>query len=149
MLRPGEENDGVEILPHRPDGSTYSGILTFTATKPVEVGFGHRLHVDNSTLSQFEVEKLGDPYRRHHVNSSEHITPGIISVPSRIIPDYGVSPPYFSASIPFVGSSVFLTTEGEPFVAVYEVVADVLQPQLVVDTDSAKTTSSGTSENVE
>lgn len=59
-----------------------------------------------------------------------------------------MSPPYFSASIPFVGSSVFLTTEGEPFVAVYEVVADVLQPQLVVDTDSAKTTSSGTSENV-
>ncbi|MGH9978194.1 MAG: hypothetical protein ACRD8Z_20545 [Nitrososphaeraceae archaeon] len=149
ILRPGEENHGVEILPHRPDGATYSGILTFTATKPVEVGFGHRLRVDNSTLSQFEVEKLGDLYRRHHVNSSEHITPGIISVPSRIIPDYGVSPPYFSASIPFVGSSVFLTTEGEPFVAVYEVVADVLQPQLVVDTDSTKTTSSGTSENVE
>jgi hypothetical protein len=61
----------------------------------------------------------------------------VISVPSRIIPHYGVSPPYFSASIPFVGSSVFLTTEGEPFVAVYEVVADVLQPQLVVDIDSA------------
>lgn len=149
MLRPGEENHGVEILPHRPDGATYSGILTFTATKPVEVGFGHRLHIDNSTLSQFEVEKLGDLYRRHHVNSSEHITPGIISVPSRIIPDYGVSPPYFSASIPFVGSSVFLTTEGEPFLAVYEVVADVLQPQLVLDTDSANITSSGTSENVE
>jgi pimeloyl-ACP methyl ester carboxylesterase len=38
-------------LPHRPDGATYSGILTFTSTKPVEVGFGHRLHIDNSTLS--------------------------------------------------------------------------------------------------
>ncbi|MGI0044521.1 MAG: hypothetical protein ACRD47_12510 [Nitrososphaeraceae archaeon] len=147
--RPGEENHAVEILHHRPDGATYSGILTFTATKPVEVGFGHRLHIVNSTISQFETEMLGDLYRRHYVNSSEHITPSIISVPSRIIPDYGVSPPYFSASIPFVGSSVFLTTEGEPFVAVYEVVADVLQPQLVVDTDSAKTTSSGTSENVE
>jgi hypothetical protein len=32
VLRPGEENHGVEILPHRPDGATYSGILTFTAT---------------------------------------------------------------------------------------------------------------------
>ncbi len=145
VLRSGEKNHGVEILPHRPDGATYSGILTFTATKPVEVGFGHRLHVDNSTLSQFETEKLGDLYRRHHVNSSEHITPGIISVPSRIIPDYGVSPPYFSASIPFVGSSVFLTTTGEPFVAVYEVVADVLQPQLVVDIDSTNITNSDTS----
>lgn len=140
VLRPGEENHGVEILPHRPDGATYAGILTFTATKPVEVGFGHRLHIDNSTLSQFEIEKLGDLYRRHHVNSSKHITPGVISVPSRIIPDYGVSPPYFSASIPFVGSSVFLTTEREPFVAVYEVAADVLQPQLVVDIDSANVT---------
>ena len=57
VLRSGKKNHGVEILPHRPDGATYSGILTFTATKPVEVGFGHRLHVDNSTLSQFETEK--------------------------------------------------------------------------------------------
>lgn len=51
---------------------------------------------------------------------------------------------HFSASIPFVGSSVFLTTEGEPFVAVYEVVADVLQPQLVVDIDSANVTTTMT-----
>lgn len=146
--RAGEENHAVEILHHRPDGATYSGILTFTSTKPVEVGFGHRLHLDNSTLSQFETEMLGDLYTRHYVNNSEHITPGIISVPSRIIPDYGVSPAYFSASIPFVGSSVFLTIDGEPFVAVYEVVADVLQPQLVVDTDSTNITSSDTFETV-
>lgn len=137
VLRPSEDNHGVEILPHRPDGATYSGVLTFTATKPVEVGFGHRLHVDNSTLSQFETETLGSLYKRHHVDSNEHITPSIISVPSRIIPDYGCQPPYFSASIPFVCSSVFLTTSGEPFVAVYEVVAQVLQPELVVDVDSA------------
>jgi len=147
VLRPGEDNHGVEILPHRPDGATYSGVLTFTATKPVEVGFGHRLHLDNSTLLQFETETLGSLYKRHHVDSKEHITPGIISVPSRIIPDYGTSPPYFSASIPFVGSSVFLTTTGEPFVAVYEVVAQVLQPQLVVDVDSANITSFDTSSN--
>lgn len=102
VLRPGEDNHGVEILPHRPDGATYSGVLTFTAIKPVEVGFGHRLHIDNSTLSQFETETLGSLYKRHHVDSREHITPGIISVPSRIIPDYGTSPPYFSASIHFV-----------------------------------------------
>ena len=137
VLRPNEDNHGVEILPHRPDGATYSGVLTFTATKPVEVGFGHRLHVDNSTLSQFETGTVSSLYKRHHVDSNGHITPGIISVPSRIIPDYGSQPPYFSASIPFVGSSVFLTTSGEPFVAVYEVVAQVLQPELVVDVDSA------------
>jgi hypothetical protein len=37
-----------------------------------------------------------------------NITPGIISVPARIIPDYGTLPPYFHASIHFIGSSVFL-----------------------------------------
>jgi hypothetical protein len=141
-LPPGDETHSARILPHRPDGATYSGILTFTSTKPVEVGFGHRLHIDNSTLSQFETEQLGELYTRHHVNSSEHITPGIISVPSRIIPDYGISPPYFSASIPFAGSSLFLRTDGELFVAVYEVVADVLQPQIVVDIDSTNVTNS-------
>jgi hypothetical protein len=146
VLTSGEENQGVEILPHRPDGATYTGILTFTATKPVEVGFGHRLHIDNSTISQSEAEKLGGLYKRHHVNSSEHITPGIISVPSRIIPDYGVLPPYFSASIPFIGSSVFFTTAGEPFIAVCEVVVQVLRPELVLDIDSANFTSFDTSD---
>jgi hypothetical protein len=47
--------------------------------------------------------------------------------------NYGNSSPYYSASIPFVGSSVFLTTSGDPFIAVYEVVADVLKPQIVLD----------------
>jgi hypothetical protein len=134
---PGEENQSVEILRHRPDGATYAGILTFTATKPVEVGFGHRLHLDNTTISQFDAEKIGTLYTRLHINSSEHITPGIISAPTRIMPNYGNSPPYYSASIPFVGSSVFLTTSGEPFVAVYEVMADVLQPQIVLDLEDS------------
>jgi hypothetical protein len=64
--------------------------------------------------------------------------PGVISVGSVIVPDYGSSPPYFSASIPFVGSSVWLRTpHGDPFVAVYEVFAEIVQPQGVVDLDSA------------
>jgi hypothetical protein len=49
------------------------------------------------------------------------------------MPNYGNSPPHYSASIPFVGSSVFLTTSGEPFVAVYEVVAEILQPQIILE----------------
>ena len=49
----GEENQSVEILRHRPDGTTYAGTLTFTATKPVDVGFGYRIHLDNS--SQYNV----------------------------------------------------------------------------------------------
>ena len=46
--------------------------------------------------------------------------PGVFSAPSVIVPDYGTAPPYFSASIPFVGDSVWLRTiNGEPFIAVY------------------------------
>ncbi len=139
---PGEENQSVDILRHRPDGATYAGTLTFTATKPVEVGFGHRVHLDNLTISQFDSDKLGNLYTRLHINSSEHATPGIISAPTRIMPNYGNSSPYYSASIPFVGSSVFLTTPGEPFIAVYEVVADVLKPQIVLDIDDGTNKSS-------
>lgn len=133
VLQPGEEQRSVEILPHRPDEATYTGILTFTASKPVEVGFGHRLHIDNSTASQLDAETFGDFHKRHHVKSQ------LISVPSVIVPDYGTAPPYFSASIPFVGSSVFLRNiNGEQFIAVYEVVAEVVQPQAhVVDVESA------------
>ena len=39
------------ILPLRKDGATYTGVLTFTATKPLEIVFGHRLHMDNSILT--------------------------------------------------------------------------------------------------
>jgi hypothetical protein len=130
---PAEENQSVEILRHRQDGATYAGTLTFTATKPVEVGFGHRVHLDNLTISQLDSDKLGVLYTRLHLNNTEHATPGIILAPTRIMPNYGNSSPYYSASIPFVGSSVFLTTSGDPFIAVYEVVAEVLKPQIVLD----------------
>ena len=31
--------------------------------KSVDIGFGHRLHIDNSTLSQIDTDKLGSPVR--------------------------------------------------------------------------------------
>ncbi|HET7242172.1 MAG TPA: hypothetical protein VFI64_02410, partial [Nitrososphaeraceae archaeon] len=34
------------ILPNRNDGKDYSGILSFTASKPVEVLLGHRMPID-------------------------------------------------------------------------------------------------------
>ena len=46
--------DVARILPYRSDGATYSGVITFTATAPVEIGFGHNLQIDNSTISQLE-----------------------------------------------------------------------------------------------
>ena len=127
--RPDETTQAVVILPYRADGSIYKGVLTFTATKPVEVTFSHRIPIDNTTLSQLDMQKRGKLFVRHLT-----AFPGNISAPSRIIPDYsGSSSPYFSASLPFVASSVILrTNNGEPFIAAYEVSADIVQPTKII-----------------
>lgn len=136
----GEVPQRATILPHRDDGALYTGVLTFTATKPVDIGIAHRLPIDNETLSQIDKNEFGELFVGYH-NGKQGGIPGAIIVPSVIEPDYGTEPPYYSASVPFVGSSVWLRTPyGEPFVAVYEVVAEIIQPQNVVDLESANVT---------
>jgi hypothetical protein len=76
------------------------------------------------------------------------ILQGNISAPSRIIPDYsGSTSPYFSASIPFVASSVTLRTNEEPFIAAYEVSADIVQPKIIKHIENATITSTSSSTN--
>ena len=124
------------ILPYRSDGSIYKGILSFTATKPVEVTFNHRIPLDNATLSQLDMEKFGKMFIRHLT-----AFPGNISAIGRIIPDYsGSTSPYFSASMPFVSSSVVLRTNDEPFIAAYEVYADIVQPKVINHLENATVT---------
>ena len=133
--RSNERLQTVVILPFRSDGSTYKGVLTYTATKPVEVTLSHRIPIDNTTVSQLDVQKHGKLFVRHLT-----AFPGNISTPSRIIPDYrgGSTSPYFSASIPFVASSVVLRTNGEPFIAAYEVSADIVQqPKIIKHLENA------------
>jgi hypothetical protein len=52
----------------------------------------------------------------------------------------------FSASIPFVASSVVLRTNGEPFIAAYEVYADIIQqqPKIIKHLENATTTTTST-----
>ena len=88
-----------------------------------------------------ESKEISELFTLKHNDKGELGVPGIISAPSRITSDYGVNPPYFSASIPFVGSSLFLSTmygDYEPFVAIYEVTADFIQPMDFVDLDGLK-----------
>jgi hypothetical protein len=63
--QPNEQNQSVVILPYRIDGSIYKGVLTFTATKPVEVTFSHRIPIDNTTYSQLDMLKFGKLFVRH------------------------------------------------------------------------------------
>ena len=138
---PNEGRQSVVILPYRSDGSIYRGVLSYTATKPVEVTLSHRIPIDNTTLSQLNVQKHGKLFVRHLT-----AFPGNISAPSRIIPDYrgGSTSPYFAASIPFVASSVVLRTNGEPFIAAYEVSADIVQPKIIKHLENATLTSATT-----
>jgi hypothetical protein len=71
--------------------------------------------------------------------------PGNISAISRIISDYsGSTSPYFSASIPFIASSVVLRTNEEPFITAYEVSADIIQPKIIKHLENATTTNNST-----
>jgi hypothetical protein len=131
---PNEGRQSAVILPYKSDGSIYRGVLTYTATKPVEVTLSHRIPIDNTTLSQLNVQKHGKLFVRHLT-----AFPGNISAPSRIIPDYrgGSTSPYFAASIPFVASSVVLRTNGEPFIAAYEISADIVHPRIIKHLENA------------
>jgi hypothetical protein len=138
--QPNKQNQSVVILPYRIDGSIYKGVLTFTATKPVEVTFSHRIPIDNTALSQLDMQKFGKLFVRHLT-----AFPGNISAISRIIPDYsGSTSPYFSASIPFVASSVVLRTNEVPFITAYEVSADIVQPKIIKHLENATATDNST-----
>jgi hypothetical protein len=138
-INTGEKPQGVSILTNLPDGTIYSGTISFTATKPVEVGISYRLPVDNNTYSHMDTKTLGDLYLAyHHNDKGEAGTPGILSAASVIVPDYGTHSSYFSASIPFVGDSLWLKTlNGEPFIVAYAVSADIVKPLNVVNLDSS------------
>ena len=106
----------------------------------MEVSLAHVIPVDNTTLAQLDAQKFGKLFVGELTNQQ-----GKISVTGRIIPDYsGSSSPYFSASIPFVASSVILRSNGEPFIAAYEVSADIVQPAKIIkhlENATASTTS--------
>ena len=130
---PNEHLQTVVVLPYRSDSSIYKGILSYTATKPVEVTFNHRIPLDNASFSQLDMEKFGKMFVRHLT-----AFPGNISAIGRIIPDYsGSISPYFSASIPFVSSSIVLRTNNDPFIAAYEVYADLVQPKVIEHLENA------------
>ncbi|HET7147159.1 MAG TPA: hypothetical protein VFI73_01555 [Candidatus Nitrosopolaris sp.] len=126
------------ILPHRQDGNDYTGILTYSASRPVEVLLGHRLGVDNKTLLSIDTKKFGNLFLVNPIHPNAGY---VLSVPTVIKPNYAdFSPPYYSASIPFVASSVVLRTLGGlSFVAVYEAAAHLGHPLVLNNLTTAET----------
>ena len=138
---PNESIQVVTILPFRTDGSIYEGDLTYTATKPVEITIGHKIPLNDSTLSKLETEKHGKLYVRHLSANVE----GNLSAPSKIIPDYRANTsPYYSDSIHFLGSQVVLRSN-EPFIVAYTVAADIVKPTIIIHLENATITSTNSS----
>lgn len=136
-VQEGHNEHAAIILPPRDDEASYSGILTFTASKPVEVILGHKLPIDNSTFSKIDSQVFG---KLNLFNTTLATKISMISAPSFILPDYGSSTPHFSASIPFVASAVVLGSLTEPFVVVYEITAELHQPENIVNIESSNVT---------
>jgi hypothetical protein len=109
---PGHEAHQLSlILPPRSDNSVYDGILTYTASKPVEVvvlqNFGNSTNID-SYYGGVATAPLGE---------------GLVAI-SLMTPQY--SGPINAASLPFAGNALALhTIDGEPFAATYTVTGDV------------------------
>src|SRR5215216_3852627 len=116
-----EEQQMATILPFRQDGSLYSGVLTYTATEPVELAIlnmGTFNETEQATLDVSEGGEFGTLLTQLDNQTS-------IAV-SYITPPYGDSPSP-SASIPFAGNAVWLhTSDGTPFAASYTVSAEAL-----------------------
>jgi hypothetical protein len=130
-LKGHEGHQAAVILPPRNDSALYAGTLTFTASKPVQVAVINKYDVDNASSSQ-AAERFGTLLTAQAPwNTSATVTPLMMNI------DY-LDSPTMSKMIPFAGNLVALhTMDGEPFIANYAVVADVLQPKIVNNLASA------------
>ncbi len=120
VRHPGQSSHEVVFaLPLRDDGKVWSGTVTFTASKPIEVEILHTYSLEQKLDSLH-----GEPY--HAVlpgNKSIAITHlrDIIDVPIEIN-GTGIS----SDSVNFVGNAlVFHKTNGKPFTVTYTIDAKV------------------------
>jgi hypothetical protein len=137
-LKGHEGHQAAVILPPRNDTAVYSGTLTFTASKPVQVAIINMYNLDNVTAEKIP-DKFGQLLNSQAPwNTSATVTPLMMNV------EY-LDSPTMSKTVPFVGNLVALhTMNGEPFIANYAVVAEVLQPEIVNNLDSAMTNSTTT-----
>lgn len=130
---PNETAQVTLLLPHRADGMLYSGVLTYSASSPVEIGLLSRVNVDNAALSQI-IDQHGEssPNWIDFASSIHNLTESTTQIIGGIQPDYGPSTPYYSASIPFVASGVGLWSPlDKPFLVSYQLSANVVQPEIV------------------
>src|SRR5215204_4647188 len=114
-----EEHELAFVLPPRGDGGVYSGVLTYTASKPVEVVVLHNYDPQNSTAIP---EEYGTELTSPLPGGGGNIAITLFQPPY----DAGIN----AASVPFTGNGLALhTLEDDPFTATYTVNAFATQPE--------------------
>src|SRR5215204_3429788 len=118
---PGHEGHELAfVLPPRGDGGVYSGVLTYTASKPVEVVVLHNYDPQNSTAIP---EEYGTELTSPLPGGGGNIAITLFQPPY----DAGIN----AASVPFTGNGLALhTLEDDPFTATYTVNAFATQPEI-------------------
>ena len=122
-------------MSHRSYEKIYRGTSTYSAISSVEIGLLHKISVDNNTLSSIKsIYGKSDPHWIDYASSKHHLNETAIQIIACIKPDYGTSAPYFSASIPFVASSVGLCSPTDAsFIVTYQISTKVAQPDISND----------------
>lgn len=142
---PGHEGQQMAtVLPFRQDGSLYSGVLTYTATEPVEVAILNMGTFNETEQATLDVTPEDSEFGMLLTQLDNQTSIAV----SYITPPYGDSPSP-SASIPFAGNAVWLhTSDGTPFAASYTVSAEALPSDIknsinitTATTDTATVTS--------
>ncbi|MFL6489028.1 MAG: hypothetical protein ACJ70V_05320 [Nitrososphaera sp.] len=119
-----EDQQRATILPLRQDGSIYTGVLTYTATEPVDV-----VVLNTQNLNETERAILNGTDSDLGTLLESRLNNQTFLVIATITPTYGGDAPP-SASIPFAGNAVWLhTSDGTPFAAHYAVSAQILPAQ--------------------
>jgi hypothetical protein len=119
---PGHEGHQIATIlpPYRNNNSDsnivigYTGILTYTSSKPVQIVVLQKYSVEQSKI---DINKYGSGLVTPINNNTYDLTV--------IQPPYNSSVPTYSYSIPFTGDGIVLHSFGDPFVATYRISVDV------------------------
>ena len=127
-----EDQQRATILPFRQDGSMYTGVLTYTASEPVEVAI-----LNMQTFNETEQSVVNVPEDSEFGSLLTKLDNQTSIAISYITPPYGDSPEP-SASIPFAGNAIWLhTSDGTPFAASYAVSAQILPAEMMNNISSS------------
>jgi hypothetical protein len=130
-----EGQQRATILPLTQDGTIYTGVVTYTATEPVNFVILNMQNLNETERAILNATGDDDGELGTLVTAPvDNQTSLAITI---ITPEYGDSPAP-SASIPFAGNAVWLhTSTGEPFAATYAVSAQTQQPEMMNNVSNA------------